>query len=75
MNTVGIVLVMAGAALLSGCARRSARAKFPDLRVPVSCASEIVLVGCDMRTGTPKCQEARVKYRKGCEEIVVGRGR
>jgi len=71
MNMTGIIVVMAGAALLSGCAGKRARAEFPDLRVPVSCASEILLVRCDARGGTPKCQGARVKYRRGCEEIVV----
>ena len=56
-----------------GCERRAATAALPDLEIPVSCASEIVLVGCDARVNPPKCRSARVRYRRGCEEIVVKR--
>jgi hypothetical protein len=52
-----------------GCARR--RVILPDLAIPVSCAAEITLLGCDATVSPPKCRSARVKYRKGCEEIVV----
>jgi len=53
-----------------GCARRAARS-LPDLAIPVGCAAEIRLVGCDARVSPPKCKSARVTYRRGCEEIVV----
>jgi len=53
-----------------GCARRAAVA-LPDLTIPVSCAAEIRLVGCDAQMSPPKCKSARVTYRRGCEEIVV----
>jgi hypothetical protein len=60
---------VAGAA----CSRRNARVELPSLVIPVSCASEITLVHCDARVRPPKCKSARVTYRGGCEEIVVGR--
>jgi hypothetical protein len=53
--------------------RRAGRVSLPNLAVPVSCASEITLIGCDARVSPPKCKSARVKYRRGCEEIVVGK--
>jgi hypothetical protein len=61
-----------------GCARRSGHVALPgvafiNLAIPVSCASEITLVQCDARVRPPKCKSARVTYRSGCEEIVVGR--
>jgi hypothetical protein len=56
-----------------GCGRRAARVLLPNLAIPVSCASEITLLGCDARVSPPKCKSARVKYRSGCEELVVGR--
>ena len=71
MKTTGMVFVMAGVVLLGGCARRGARAGFPELRVPVGCASEILMSGCDVRSGAPKCERVRVTYRAGCEEIVA----
>jgi len=45
-----------------------------NLAIPVECASEITLLECDARVSPPKCKKARVKYRKGCERIVVGKG-
>jgi hypothetical protein len=66
----GIVVLVLVAGL--GCAHR--RVILPDLAIPVSCAAEITLVGCDATVSPPKCRSARVKYRRGCEEIVV-RGR
>lgn len=65
---LGILLLLGG-----GCMRRAERASLPNLLVPVGCASEIMLMGCDARVSPPKCKTARVRYRKGCEEIVVGR--
>lgn len=69
----GVELALALLLILScaGCARRAERAELPNLVVPVACASEIVLVGCDARVSPPRCKSARVTYRKGCEEIVV----
>jgi hypothetical protein len=64
-----MALLAAGTA----CARRGAHAFLPNLEIPVSCASEITLVECDARVNPPKCKSVRVKYRRGCEEIVVGR--
>ena len=66
---LALLVALAGA----GCARRSARASLPSMRIPVKCASEITLVQCDARVHPPKCQSARVTYKSGCEEIVVGR--
>jgi hypothetical protein len=65
------VLLVALAGL--GCARRTGQVSLPSLRIPVRCASEITLVQCDARMQPPKCKSARVTYRSGCEEIVVGR--
>jgi hypothetical protein len=58
---------------LTGCARKAGRAWLPNMRIPVRCASEITLVECDARVSPPKCRSARVTYRRGCEEVVVGR--
>ena len=55
----------------TGCARR--HASLPDMSIPVRCASEITLLQCDTGVQPPKCKSARVSYRRGCEEIVVGR--
>jgi hypothetical protein len=57
----------------TGCARKVAQASLPSMVIPVSCASEIRLMECDARVSPPKCKRARVKYRSGCEEIVVGK--
>jgi hypothetical protein len=65
------VLVFLSAIVLTGCVRRSAGPSLPSLVIPVSCASEITLVGCDARVSPPRCKSARVRYRSGCEEIVV----
>lgn len=54
-----------------GCERRAARSLLPNLVVPASCASEITLLHCDARMSPPKCAGARVRYRNGCEQIVV----
>jgi hypothetical protein len=67
----GVVLISLWAMVLTGCLRRSASASLPSLMIPVSCASEITLVQCDARVSPPRCKSARVKYRSGCEEIVV----
>ena len=63
------------AVLLSGigCERRAARVGLPNMVIPVGCASEITLLECDARVSPPKCRSARVKYRVGCERIVVVR--
>jgi hypothetical protein len=74
VRRVLVLFVLGMAIMLVGCERRSARAVLPDLRIPVSCASEITLVECDARVvGPPKCKSAHVQYRQGCEQIVVGR--
>lgn len=64
---IGILVISAG------CVRRAVRVSLPDMAIPVSCASEIVLLECDARVEPPKCKSARVKYRRGCEEIVAKR--
>ena len=66
------VFVLAALAL-TGCERRVVRDALPNLVIPIECASEITLLRCDARVNPPKCRSARVKYRGGCEEIVVGR--
>lgn len=66
-------LVLAAAMGLAGCGRRMTRAELPNVVIPVRCASEITLVGCDARMSPPKCRSALVKYRSGCEEILAGR--
>jgi len=62
-----------GACLMGGmgCERRAAQAALPNLMIPVGCASEITLMHCDARVSPPRCKSARVRYRNGCEEIVV----
>ena len=55
----------------AGCARRAVQGGLPNLVIPVECASEITLVGCDARSSPPKCAGAHVSYRDGCERIVV----
>ena len=64
-------VVLYAALIGAGCVRR--RVELPSLTIPVSCASEITLIECDARVNPPKCKNARVTYRKGCEEIVVGK--
>ena len=66
-----LVLVFISALALTGCVQRSVRGTLPSLVIPVSCASEITLMGCDARVNPPRCKSARVRYRSGCEEIVV----
>ena len=74
-----LVLLLSATALVGmGCSRRSRQVALPgvpfiNLAIPVSCASDITLVQCDARVRPPKCKSARVTYRSGCEEIVVGR--
>jgi hypothetical protein len=71
VNRCGALVFLVGAVLSgTGCGAR--RLVLPNLVVPVRCASEIVLVGCDARVSPPRCKSARVSYRRGCEEIVVG---
>jgi len=65
----GLVMLVLAAGM--GCTRRAAVVSLPDLVIPVSCASEIRLAGCDARVSPPKCKSARVRYRRGCEKIVV----
>jgi hypothetical protein len=74
-----LVLLLSATALGGiGCARRTGHVALPgvpfiNLAIPVRCASDITLVECDARVRPPKCKSARVTYRSGCEEIVVGR--
>jgi len=70
VKSCGVVL-LSSAMVLLGCVRRTAGVSLPSLVIPVSCASEITLLGCDARVSPPKCRSARVRYRSGCEEIVV----
>jgi hypothetical protein len=72
MHGRGFIFVLAGLMACAGCERRVARAGLPNLVIPVGCASEITLVGCDARVSPPKCAGARVSYRVGCERILVG---
>jgi len=71
VKMLGVVFLLLAAIVGTGCARRSAMPPLPSLVIPVSCASEITLMGCDARVSPPKCRSARVRYRSGCEEIVV----
>ncbi len=57
-----------------GCERRVVRGSLPNLAIPVDCASEITLLHCDARINPPRCESARVRYRKGCERILVPSG-
>jgi hypothetical protein len=68
-----LILTVAVALSGVGCERRAARVALPNLVIPVACASEITLVRCDARVNPPRCKSARVTYRSGCEEIVVGK--
>jgi hypothetical protein len=65
------ILVLTALMSSAGCERRAMRAGLPDMVIPVGCASEITLVGCDARVSPPKCAGARVSYRNGCEQIVL----
>jgi hypothetical protein len=56
-----------------GCERRPAQVALPNLVIPAGCASEITLVRCDLRLSPPKCESVRVKYKNGCERVVVQR--
>jgi hypothetical protein len=69
----GRTFISVAAFLLSGigCDRRAVRVVLPNMVIPVGCASEITLLQCDARVSPPKCTSARVKYRDGCERIVV----
>lgn len=71
MRALAVSVLGAGLMWACGCTRK--RPALPSMKVPVSCASEITLVGCDARMSPPKCKSARVTYRKGCEEIVAGK--
>jgi hypothetical protein len=68
------VMIWAAAMLLAGvgCARRATQVSLPDLAIPVACASEIMLLQCELRVNPPSCKAARVKYHSGCERIVAG---
>ena len=68
------IFVLMALMACAGCERRVARGGLPNLVIPVTCASEITLVGCDARVSPPKCTGTRVRYRNGCEQIVVGAG-
>jgi hypothetical protein len=72
MGGCNCILVL-GVFLLTGmdCERRAAHVSLPNLLIPVACASEITLLHCDAKVDPPKCKSARVKYRSGCERIVV----
>jgi len=69
VNFILAAILLAG----MGCEHRVARASLPNLAIPAECASEITLLHCDARSNPPKCESARVKYRKGCESIVMQR--
>ena len=70
----GRMLIVAGMVIgTAGCASRAARVTLPNILVPPSCMSEILLVGCDARVSPPKCKKVEVTYRRGCEEILVSR--
>jgi hypothetical protein len=73
MRIRGFFFLLPCAAMLMGCARRAERIELPNLKIPVDCASEITLLECDARVSPPKCKRARVKYRRGCEQIAVGK--
>ena len=73
MKRTGCFLVLVAVLAGAGCGSRRVRAELPSMSIPVKCASEITLVGCDARVSPPKCRSARVKYRRGCEEILMGR--
>ena len=70
MRNVGVVLVLSISMTAAGCAHKK-KISLPNMIVPVGCASEILLVECDSHVDPPRCKRARVKYRQGCEEIVV----
>ena len=57
-----------------GCGRRAVRVSLPNLAIPLDCASEITLLHCDALVDPPRGASARVKYRKGCERILVQAG-
>jgi len=73
MKVRGFFFLLVCAAMVMGCARRGQRIELPSLTIPVNCASQITLLECDARVSPPKCKRARVRHRRGCEEIAVGK--
>jgi hypothetical protein len=73
-----LILLLAVLLCGLGCGRRRAMRSslpaLPNLAIPLDCASEITLMHCDTRVDPPRCASARVKYRKGCERILVQAG-
>jgi hypothetical protein len=69
-NTILVLAVFLVAGI--GCGRRTAHVSLPNLVIPVACASEITLLRCDASKEPPRCESVRVKYRSGCEQMVVG---
>lgn len=61
-------------ATLTGCALRPRPTPFlPNMNIPLSCATSIRLVECDLSFSPPHCRTANVEYRKGCEEVEVAK--
>jgi hypothetical protein len=71
MRRLGFFVVAIALLMCMGCARRAVHGALPNLSIPVGCASEITLLRCDARVSPPRCESARVKYRGGCERILV----
>jgi len=75
MKSPGSIFVLAALLLAGiGCGHRSGHVLLPSIVIPVGCASEITLLHCDTGSSPPKCKSVRVKYRSGCERMVVVRG-
>lgn len=75
MKGSNFILILAVSLMTGmGCGRRAGHAWLPNLVIPVDCASEITLLHCDATSNPPKCESARVRYRSGCEQVVVQRG-
>jgi hypothetical protein len=61
-------------ATLTGCASRSRPKPFlPSMSIPPECTTSIRLVGCDLSFSPPRCRTVAVSFRKGCEQVVVGK--
>lgn len=45
--------------------------KAVDLAIPPACVTTILMVSCDLDYDPPKCKTAKVKYKRGCETVMV----
>lgn len=70
-RTKSTLLLILCLSLSLGCARH-APAKGVDYIVSKDCLlSDVHLEGCNTSQSPPVCKTAKIKYRKGCEALVI----